>query len=104
MLSAGWTCSAQSRVNPPSYSIDVDQRAQRELARLSRDVQVCIARRIDALASDPWPHGVERLAGARDLYRIRVGDYRVIYTVNAPLHVVVIVRIGRRRDVYRHGL
>jgi mRNA interferase RelE/StbE len=104
MSSAGWTCNAISRVNQPLYSIDVDQRAQRELARLSREVQVRIARRIDALTSDPWPHGVERLTGARELYRVRVGDYRVIYTVSIPLRIVVIVRVGHRRDVYRRGL
>jgi mRNA interferase RelE/StbE len=55
---------------------------------------------IDALADDPRPSGVVRLAG-RDDFRIRVGDYRVVYSVDAAEHLVIVARIAHRREVYR---
>jgi mRNA interferase RelE/StbE len=55
---------------------------------------------IDALADDPRPSGCAKLAG-RDDYRIRVGDYRVVYAVDDDKRVVLIARIAHRREVYR---
>jgi mRNA interferase RelE/StbE len=57
--------------------------------------------RIDALALDPRPPASKKLPGGEDLYRIRVGDYRVIYQVQARIVVVTVIRIGHRRDIYR---
>lgn len=56
--------------------------------------------RIAALADDPRPHGCEKLS-ALERYRIRVGDYRIVYAVEDAELVVWVVRIGHRRDVYR---
>jgi mRNA interferase RelE/StbE len=53
------------------------------------------------LAGDPHPPGSKKLEGAGDLYRIRVGDYRVLYTVEHDRLVVLVVDIGNRRDIYR---
>lgn len=56
---------------------------------------------IDKLAENPRPRGCKKLAGRYDLYRIRVGRYRVVYAIRDEVLVVVIVAIGHRRDVYR---
>jgi mRNA interferase RelE/StbE len=55
---------------------------------------------IDALAVEPRPRGAEKLAG-RDDYRIRVGDYRVVYAVDDRDRLVLVARIAHRREVYR---
>jgi mRNA interferase RelE/StbE len=67
---------------------------------MDRSVQVRVARRIDRLADDPRDHAV-KLRGAEDVWRVRVGDYRVLYRIEADRLVVLIIRIGHRRDVYR---
>jgi len=56
---------------------------------------------MDGLAKEPRPKGVNRLTGAADLYRIRVGDYRVVYQIQDNRLIVLVVRIGHRKDVYR---
>jgi len=60
-----------------------------------------VARKIDALSGDPRPPGVEKLRGAENLWRVRVGDYRIIYTVRDEVVLVLVIRIGHRREVYR---
>ena len=56
---------------------------------------------IEALESDPRASGVKKLKSQRDLYRIRVGDYRIIYEIQDAVLVVLIVKVGKRGDVYR---
>mgnify|MGYP001580816136 FL=1 len=56
---------------------------------------------MDALAATPRPKGVKKLTGTDDLYRIRVGDYRIVYQIHDDRLIVLVVRIGHRRDVYR---
>jgi mRNA interferase RelE/StbE len=58
--------------------------------------------RIRALADDPRPQGSEKITGSDDLYRIRSGDYRAIYTIQDDRLVVLVVRVAHRRDVYRN--
>jgi len=71
----------------PTYSIEFDKSAARELAKLPRRVQLQVRDRIDALANNPRPPGVETLQGElRGLLRIRSGDYRVVYSVEDPPH------------------
>ena len=60
-----------------------------------------ILQSIRELADEPRPHGSTKLAGASDAYRIRVGDYRVLYTVDDAVVRVLVIRVGHRRDVYR---
>lgn len=64
-------------------------------------MQIRLGRRIDSLAENPRPQGVKKLSGEDDMYRIRVGDYRIIYQIREKSLVVLIVRIGHRSDVYR---
>jgi mRNA interferase RelE/StbE len=86
---------------PRRYEIQFTRAAERELASLPGDD----LRRVDAailgLADDQHPPGSKKLKGVEDLYRIRVGDYRVIYTVESKRLVVLVVNVGNRRDIYR---
>jgi mRNA interferase RelE/StbE len=83
------------------YRLVHTEAALRELQALPRD----IFRRVDAcilaLADNPRPRGAERIRGTRGALRVRVGDYRILYTVDDAQQVVTIGRIGHRRDVYR---
>jgi mRNA interferase RelE/StbE len=71
-----------------------------EATGTKRDRQQII-RRIQALAAEPRPPGCEKLAGHSTLFRVRQGQYRVIYTVNDARRTVEVVKVGHRRDVYR---
>jgi mRNA interferase RelE/StbE len=85
----------------PRYRIEFTRPAMKELADLPRKVRERIAPRIDALTVNPRPRGVEKLKGEDDLYRIRVGDYRVIYSIQDDRLIVTVVRVADRRDAYR---
>ena len=87
-----------------AYNVTFSPRARRELGNLPRAVQVRIKRRIDALADEPRPPGVKKLSGESELYRIRVGDYRVLYAIEDEELVVLVVSVADRKEVYRRGL
>ncbi len=83
-------------------SIQIKRSAAKELGSIGskKDRQRIIAR-IRALAEDPRPQGAEKLSGSRDRYRIRQGDYRILYEIQDDILIVVVVKIGHRRGVYR---
>lgn len=82
------------------FAVELLPSAARALSELQRSVQLRIARRIDRLAGDPRA-GATKLRGADDVWRVRVGDYRILYRIEDDRLVVLVVRIGHRRDVYR---
>ena len=84
-----------------SYTIEFSHRARRQFKDLPKQVQVRLKTRIDALSENPRPRGVEKLKGEDDLYRIRIGDYRVIYQVKDKALIVLIVKLGDRKEVYQ---
>lgn len=84
-----------------AYSVEFTPRAARDLKAIAHADQIRVARRIDGLAENPRPYGVRKLEGEEGLYRIRVGDFRIIYMIEDRRLVVLVVRIGNRRDVYR---
>jgi mRNA interferase RelE/StbE len=83
------------------YVVEFAASALREFKHLERAVQRRIATHIDDLASNPFPSGANKLRGSPDHYRIRVGDYHVIYRVDGKRVSVFILKIGHRREVYR---
>ncbi len=85
-----------------TYRISLVPSAARQLKRLERPTQRRIRDAIDALADDPRPQRCSKLSGL-DAYRIRVGDYRVIYQIRDDRLVVLVVRIAHRADAYRKG-
>lgn len=84
-----------------SYRIEFVRSAERSLASLPQSDQRQIAKRVEALSQNPRPPGTKKLRGSEHTYRIRVGDYRVIYVVEDERVIVTVVRIAHRRDVYR---
>jgi len=85
----------------PNYRVEFSSPAAKVLVRLSRKLQERIGARIDDLATDPRSHGTEKLEGEDNKYRVRVGSYRIIYEIHDDVLVVLVLRIGHRRDVYR---
>lgn len=83
------------------YTVELRPAARRELLKLPRRDQLRLIRAMDALAANPRPKGVKKLTGLDDLYRIRMGEYRVVYQIQDDRLVVLVVRVGHRKDVYR---
>ena len=84
-----------------AHAIEFAPSARRELRKLPREVQLKLNERIDSLSSDPRPRGSKKLRGSDELWRIRVGDYRVVYEVRDKILVVLVLRVAHRREVYR---
>jgi len=82
------------------YSIEIKRSAAREIEALPLRDRRLVVERIGRLADDPRPHGCEKLAGG-ERYRVRQGDYRIVYSVEDARLVVWVVKVGHRRDVYR---
>lgn len=84
----------------PDYAIILARSARKELEALDPQIIERVFARIEALASDPRPTGSRKLRGSRNLWRVRVGDYRIIYGLDDRRRVVDIVRVRHRRDAY----
>jgi mRNA interferase RelE/StbE len=83
------------------YRIEISRSAERQLGKLPAEDRRRIVQAILPLAEDPRPRGCRKLSGYDDVFRIRVGRYRVIYSVEAGRLVIIILKIGHRREVYR---
>ena len=83
-----------------SYAVTIHTPAKKNLCRLPDNIQTRIARAMLALETNPRPSGVVKLSG-QEAWRIRIGDYRVIFTINDTKKEVVIYAIGHRREIYR---
>jgi mRNA interferase RelE/StbE len=82
------------------YEVRVVHVAEKEMDKLPSAIHTRISNKILSLEDNPRPRGVKQLSG-REQYRLRVGDYRVLYTVDDKNSVVVIFAVGHRREVYR---
>jgi len=83
-----------------SYKIVFKRSVAKDLRRIPKKDVKRILKRIDTLAEEPRPAGTEKLTGD-EIYRLRQGDYRVLYTIEDDVITVTIVKVGHRRDVYR---
>jgi mRNA interferase RelE/StbE len=83
------------------WCIRVHPGAVRELGKVPLPARQEIVRAIDSLSDEPRPSGAEKLSGV-DALRLRCGDYRIIYCVRPAESLVLILKVGDRRDVYRH--
>jgi mRNA interferase RelE/StbE len=84
-----------------TYRVEIARRAQRSLDALDAETRAHLLARITGLEQDPRPPGCKKLKGAADTYRIRAGAYRVVYAIEDARLLVLVVRIGHRREVYR---
>ena len=83
------------------YKIQWKPSAVKELRRLDRQVVPRIVKAVESLSSNPFPAGVRKLYSSEHSYRIKIGDYRVIYSVIESHLVIEIVRVRHRKDIYR---
>ena len=83
------------------YSLEITRTAEKQLRRLPADARRRVAHAMLALAGDPCPPGSRKLIGHEDIFRIRVGVYRIIYSVSQRRLVIILLKIGHRKDIYR---
>ena len=84
-----------------SYKVEWKNSAYKELQKLPRPIITRVVAAVSELSNEPFPHGVKKLVGSEFSYRIRIGDYRVVYEVIADRLIIEIVRVRHRKDVYR---
>ena len=84
-----------------SYRLRLARSAQKKLQSLPRDLALRIDRKILSLQTDPRPPGTKKLSGEDEIYRARVGAYRIVYQIKDDQLIVLVIRIGHRKDVYR---
>lgn len=82
------------------YAVEFLPSAARSLAKLEVSVQRRLARAVDHLADEPRPAGAVKLRGTDDVWRVRVADLRIAYRIEDDRLVVLVVKVGHRRDVY----
>lgn len=84
-----------------SYKVEILRGALKQLKKIPLELQERIQIKIDDLATEPRPNGVKKLKGKENAYRIRVGDYRVIYDIFDDVLVVNVVEVGHRKNIYK---
>ena len=84
------------------YVVEVSPAAGRQIRKLDRNTQERVLARIEKLQEDPRPREASKLQSPEELYRIRVGDYRIVYHVEDDRLLVLIVKVGNRKEVYRN--
>ena len=82
------------------YTILIERYAQKQIIKLDKKIIAVIKASIADLADNPRPYGYKKLKG-EDAYRIRVGDYRVIYEIDDGKIIVIVVSVGHRKDIYK---
>jgi len=84
-----------------SYRIEVSATAEKQIRKLPRKDQIRVLRAIRPLATEPVPSGARKVRGYEDVFRIRVGTYRILYRVEGRRLLIIILKIGHRREIYR---
>ena len=84
----------------PTYRIEITPHALKALRKLPRDAQQTIRQKVRSLATDPRPPGHIKLIDSDGLYRVRAGNYRIVYTIEDTALVVEVVKVGDRKDIY----
>ena len=84
-----------------SYRIEWTRSAVREVRTLPTRLGLRVAQAVGELADTPRPKGCKKLVGSKDLWRIRIGQYRVVYSIGDPVKLIRVERVSHRKDVYR---
>ena len=84
------------------YSIEWKHSARKELKKLPKYLIPKILITVEGLIENPFPKGSRKIIGAKHIYRIRVGDYRIVYSVKSGKLVIEIIRVSHRKSVYRN--
>jgi mRNA interferase RelE/StbE len=83
------------------YRIDVSATAERQIRKLPPSDQLRVLRVIQSLSIEPHPPGCRKLSGYNDVFRVRIGRYRVLYSIEDRRLVIIVLKVGDRSDVYR---
>lgn len=94
-------CSIPEEKEKMTYTVIFRPSIKRDLRRLPRFVQRRVEELLIVLRSDPFPEGYRALAGYDHVYRLRVGEYRIIYEVRTEIRIIGVLRIRHRKDAYR---
>ncbi|QHG18284.1 type II toxin-antitoxin system RelE/ParE family toxin [Nostoc sp. ATCC 53789] len=84
-----------------SYEVKFSRGAKKQFRKLPIDVQQRIQTKINDLAIEPRPNGVKKLQGDDNSYRIRVGDYRVVYEIDDDVLIVTVIKVKHRSEIYK---
>ncbi len=84
-----------------SYEIEISLTAEKQLGKLPLADQRRVAKAMLALTDDPFPRGLRKLSGYEDVFRVRVGRYRILYSVSDKKLIIIVLKIGHRKDIYR---
>jgi mRNA interferase RelE/StbE len=84
-----------------SYSVELTRTAEKQLGKIAKRDRNRVVDAIGGLADRSRPHGARKLQGYDDVYRIRVGKYRIVYEVFDDRVVVIVLKVGHRKDIYR---
>lgn len=84
-----------------AFRIEWKKSTRKDIRKLPSSVADRIIKAVEDLSESPFPHGVEKLSGSEHAYRIRLGDYRIVYEVVAELKLIEVQRVRHRKDVYR---
>jgi len=82
------------------YNVEFKPSVWKDLGGVPKADRLRILKRIDLLADDPRPFGSEKLSGHKDRYRVRQGNYRILYSIEDGRLIVIVVKVGHRREVY----
>jgi mRNA interferase RelE/StbE len=83
------------------YRIEFSSEAELQFKKIPKELQIRLKHRIDTLAENPFPRGVKKLSAEENIYRLRIGDYRIIYQVQGSALLIFILKLGHRKNVYR---
>ena len=84
-----------------SYELHIERNAEKDLNKLEKTLFIEIATKIKRLADNPHPHGSKKITGAQNDWRLRIGDYRVLYEIDNKTKTIKIMRVKHRREAYR---
>ena len=84
------------------YRIFYEERVRKDLKKIPGNFTNIVLASVNKLAANPVPHGYKKIAGQKGLYRIRQGDYRIVYTINHSAREIKIILIRHRKDSYRN--
>ena len=84
-----------------NYTVEISSLATRQIKKLPSEIQIQVLAQIEALAQQPRPDGVTKMKGEENTYRLRVKKYRIVYEILDEQLIVLIVKVGHRREVYR---
>ena len=84
------------------YKVSIKNSALKEIQRIPKDFRIKIIETIDSLANNPRPNGARKLENFKNSYRVRVGQYRIIYEIEDRWLIVEVVKVGNRKEVYRN--